>query len=187
MPKIIGYGRVSTGEGQDVASQKSALEAHGAVVVFTETGNGSKLAGRDQLETAIRLLDKGDVLLAVHPDRIARDTADLLTVARRVVEKGAVLKIVDPSITWDGSDLMAEMMLTLFGLIGRVEKYFLKARQRRGIDAAKARGGVYKGRPASIDAGKVRELRTQGLGASAIARRLGIGRASVYRLLANQE
>jgi DNA invertase Pin-like site-specific DNA recombinase len=93
-----------------------------------------------------------------------------------------VLKIVDPGITFDGTDVMAEAMLTLFGMIGRIEKHFLKARQRRGIDAAKAKG-VYKGRPATIEAAKVRELRAQGLGASAIAKRLKIGRASVYRLL----
>ena len=182
MAKVLGYGRISSGDGQDVTSQRAALEKHGAVVVFTDVGNGSKLEGRDQLEAALRLLDRGDSLLALHPDRIARDTADLLTVAKRVVERGAVLRIIDPSITFDGTDIMAEAMLTLFGMIGRIEKHFLKARQRRGIEAAKAKG-VYKGRPASIDAAKVRELRDQGIGASAIAKRLKIGRASVYRLL----
>ena len=78
---------------------------------------------------------------------------------------------------------MAEAMLTLFGMIGRLEKHFLKARQRRGIEAAKAKG-VYRGRSATIEAVKVCELREQGLGPSAIAKRLKIGRASVYRLLA---
>lgn len=182
MGKILGYGRISTSDGQDVASQRAALEANGAVVVFSEVGNGSTLQGRSQLETALTLLEKGDVLLALNPDRIARDTADLLLVARRVVEKGAVLRVIDPSINFDGSDIMAEAMLTLFGMIGRIEKHFLKCRQRRGIEAAREKG-VYKGRPASIDCNKVRELKTEGLGASAIAKRLGIGRASVYRLL----
>ena len=52
-----------------------------------------------------------------------------------------------------------------------------------GIAAAKARG-VYTGRRAHIDPAVVRQLREQEkLGASAIAERLGIGRASVYRLL----
>ena len=169
--------------GQDIASQRAALEQHGAVVVFTDVGTGSTLDGRQHLESALRLLDKGDVLLALHPDRIARDTGDLLAVARRVVEQGAVLRIVDPPIIFDGSDIMAEMMLTLFGLVGRVEKYFLRARQRRGIDAARERG-VYRGRPASIDPLVVYELRQQGHGASAIAKRLAISRASVYRVLA---
>ena len=52
MGKTLGYARVSTGDGQDVTTQKAALEKLGAVVVFTETGNGSSLTGRDQLEAA---------------------------------------------------------------------------------------------------------------------------------------
>jgi DNA invertase Pin-like site-specific DNA recombinase len=40
-----------------------------------------------------------------------------------------------------------------------------------------------KGRPSSIDAAQVREMKAQGLGATAIAKALGIGRASVYPVL----
>jgi DNA invertase Pin-like site-specific DNA recombinase len=57
-----------------------------------------------------------------------------------------------------------------------------RERQMEGIAAAKERG-VYKGRPASINVGKVAALKTEGLGASVIAKRLKIGRASVYRVL----
>ena len=182
MTKILGYGRISTDQ-QDVASQKAKLLEIGAVVVFTEIGNGSSLDGRDQLEAAIRLLDPGDILLALHPDRLARDTGDLLTIAKRVVERGAILQIDDPKIIFDGTDMMAEVMLTLFGMIGMMEKHFIKARQRRGIDAAKLRG-AYKGRPPSIRPQDVRELRDAGVGPTEIAKRLKIGRASVYRALA---
>ena len=183
MGKVLGYARISTNEGQDIASQNAKLEKLGAVVVFHDVGNGSSLDGRDQLEAAIRLLDRGDELLALHPDRLARDTADLLTIGKRVVEKGAILKIDDPKIVLDGTDMMAEVMLTLFGLMGSVEKYFIKARQRRGIEAAKLRG-VYKGRPVTIDPERVREMHQQGLGPSQIAKTLRIGRSSVYRALA---
>lgn len=51
------------------------------------------------------------------------------------------------------------------------------------IKAAKERG-VYKGRRPSINAAEVRRVREQErLGPAVIARRLGIGRASVYRVL----
>lgn len=183
MTKTLGYARISTNEGQNITSQKAKLERLGAVVVFHDVGNGSSLSGRDQLEAAIRLLEPGDELLALHPDRLARDTGDLLTIAKRVVERGAVLRIDDPKIVFDGSDMMAEVMLTLFGLLGSVEKYFIKARQKRGIEAAKLRG-VYKGRPATVDNARIRELHEQGLGPSKIAKTLQIGRSSVYRALA---
>ena len=52
-----------------------------------------------------------------------------------------------------------------------------------GIAKAKA-AGVYSGRKPSIDLDKVRELNDKGLGATEIAKRLKIGRASVYRVLA---
>ena len=183
MPKTLGYARISS-DSQDIESQKARLEELGAVVVLCDVGNGSKLDGREQLESALRLLGPGDTLLALHPDRLARDTGDLLTIGKRVVEAKAILRIHDPAITFDGSDLSSEILLTLFGLIGRVEKHFIRARQRRGIDAAKAKGDVYKGRPATIDPVAIQELRDQGMGATAIARKLGIGRASVYRVLA---
>jgi DNA invertase Pin-like site-specific DNA recombinase len=52
----------------------------------------------------------------------------------------------------------------------------------RGIAKAKA-AGVYQGRPASIDAARVRELKAGGMGPTQIAKALKIGRASVYRVL----
>lgn len=183
MGKTLGYARISTNDGQDIQSQKTKLESLGAVVVFCDTGNGSLLTGRDQLEAVLRLLEPGDTLLALHPDRLARDTGDLLTIAKRVVEKKAVLRIHDPAIVLDGSDIMAEVLLTVFGLVGMLEKHFIKSRQRRGIEAAKLRN-VYKGRPATIDPNRVKELHQQGMGPAKIGRELGVSRSSVYRALA---
>jgi len=54
------------------------------------------------------------------------------------------------------------------------------------IDTSTAAGKgflPYKGRVASIDAARVREIKLQSLGAAAIAKALGIGRASAYRAL----
>ena len=71
-------------------------------------------------------------------------------------------------------------------MFAEFETALRRERQLEGIAAARARG-AYKGRKARIDAGEVRRLReAEGLGASAIARRLGIGRASVYRLLGRE-
>jgi DNA invertase Pin-like site-specific DNA recombinase len=125
MGKTLGYARISSNDGQDIQSQKTKLENLGAVVVFHDVGNGSSLTGRDQLEAVLRLLEPGDQLLALHPDRLARDTSDLLTVAKRVVEKKAVLRIHDPAIVMDGSDVMSEVLLTVFGLVGMLEKHFI--------------------------------------------------------------
>ncbi len=74
--------------------------------------------------------------------------------------------------------------LGMLGVFAEFEANLRRERQLEGIAAAKARG-VYKGRKPKIDPAEVRRLREgEGLGASAIARRLKIGRASVYRVLA---
>jgi DNA invertase Pin-like site-specific DNA recombinase len=70
--------------------------------------------------------------------------------------------------------------------VAEFETDIRKERQREGIEKAKKRG-VYKGRPASIDANKIRSMKAAGMGASTIAKEMGIGRASVYRLLACPE
>jgi len=50
-----------------------------------------------------------------------------------------------------------------------------------GIAKAKAEG-KYRGRKASIDPEEIAALKAEGHGASAIAGKLGIARASVYRV-----
>ena len=75
--------------------------------------------------------------------------------------------------------------LDMLGVFAEFETNLRRERQLEGIAKAKA-AGVYKGRRASIDVSKVRELKGQGLGASEIAKALKIGRASVYRVLESQ-
>ena len=43
--------------------------------------------------------------------------------------------------------------------------------------------GVYKGRKSSIDAGKIIEHKNSGMGATLIAKQIGVHRDSVYRVL----
>ena len=83
----------------------------------------------------------------------------------------------------DTSTPAGKAFLDMLGVFAEFETNLRRERQMEGIAAAKARG-VYKGRPASIEAADVAALKAEGLGATEIAKRLGIGRASVYRVLA---
>lgn len=82
----------------------------------------------------------------------------------------------------DTTTAAGKAFLDMLSVFAEFETNLRKERQAEGIAKAKA-AGVYKGRPATIDAVKVRQLKKQGLGASEIASTLGIGRASVYRAL----
>ena len=68
----------------------------------------------------------------------------------------------------------------MLGVFAEFETNLRRERQLEGIAKAKA---IYagKGRPAKIEAYKIRRLKADGLGATAIAKELGICRASVYR------
>ncbi len=72
--------------------------------------------------------------------------------------------------------------LDMLGVFAEFETNLRRERQMEGISAAKLRG-VYKGRPPAIDAAQVAALKSEGLGATEIAKRMGVGRASVYRVL----
>jgi hypothetical protein len=57
-----------------------------------------------------------------------------------------------------------------------------KELQKIGVAKAKAKG-VYKGGTVRINVDEIKRLKSVGLGATAIAREMGIHRDSVYRLL----
>jgi DNA invertase Pin-like site-specific DNA recombinase len=75
----------------------------------------------------------------------------------------------------------------VIGAVGQFEREMMLERQREGIAKAKAQGR-YKGRVpnAQRQASEIIRLKSEGVRPSEIARKLGVGRASVYRVLGNQ-
>ena len=122
----------------------------------------------------------GDTLVVTRIDRLARSIGDLQDIVRELRRKGATLKATEqPTNT---STATGKSFLDILGVFAEFETNLRRERQMEGISAAKARG-VYKGRPATIEVSKVAALKAQGLGATEIAKRLGVGRASVCRVL----
>jgi DNA invertase Pin-like site-specific DNA recombinase len=176
---VIGYARVSTID-QDLSTQRAALKAAGCEVIRAEKRSGTSTAGREELRTVLDFLRKGDVLMVTRIDRLARSIGDLQDIVRAVKARGASLKATEQPI--DTSTAAGKCFLDMLGVFAEFETNLRRERQLEGIARAKAEG-VYKGRPASIDAGKVRAMKAKGVGATEIAKALKIGRASVYRAL----
>lgn len=177
-----GYARVSTTD-QDLTIQETALRAAGCSVVRAEKATGARLDGRAELRTVLDFMRKGDTLVVTRIDRLARSIGDLATIVREIEGKGAALKATEQAI--DTSTAAGKAFLGMLGVFAEFETNIRKERQLEGIAKAKAEG-VYQGRKPSIDPSELRQLRSQGLGATEIARRTGIARASVYRLLTAQ-
>lgn len=74
-------------------------------------------------------------------------------------------------------------MLNMLGAFAEFEADLRRERQREGIDRAKA-NGIYKGRKPTVPVDEVRKLKAEGMAPTEIAKRLNVGRASVYRALA---
>lgn len=175
----IGYARVSTTD-QNLDIQITVLKAAGCDVIRSEKLSGTTTKGRTELQTVLDFLRKGDVLMVTRIDRLARSIGDLQDIVRAVKAKGATLKATEQP--FDTGNIYGELTVNLLGCFAEFETNLRRERQAEGIAKAKA-AGVYKGRPVSIDAEKVRELKKKDLGASDIAKTLKIGRASVYRAL----
>jgi DNA invertase Pin-like site-specific DNA recombinase len=176
---IIGYARVSTTD-QDLSIQEAALRAAGCEVIRAEKRSGTTTAGRDELRTVLDFLRKGDVLMVTRIDRLARSIGDLQDIVRTVRTKGAALKATEQPI--DTSTAAGKCFLDMLGVFAEFETNLRRERQLEGIARAKA-AGVYKGRPASIDEARIRELKAQGMRPTDIAKTLRVGRSSVYRAL----
>ena len=116
-------------------------------------------------------------------NRLARSVRDLMTIADTIKAAGAALRILNLGL--DTGDATGRLMLTMLGGVAEFERSMMLERQREGIAKAK-RDGKYKGRKptAMAKTADVRRLAAEGIGATEIAKRLGIGRASVYRALA---
>jgi DNA invertase Pin-like site-specific DNA recombinase len=176
---VIGYARVSTTD-QNLEVQERALREAGCDPIRSEKRSGTTTWGRDELRTILDFLRKGDVLMVTRIDRLARSIGDLQDIVRAVKARGASLKATEQPI--DTSTAAGKCFLDMLGVFAEFETNLRRERQLEGIADAKARG-VYKGRKASIDPVKVKQMKADGMGPSAIAKALKIGRASVYRAL----
>lgn len=177
---MIGYARVSS-EDQDCTVQVAALEAIGCSVVRTEKKSGTTTAGRSELDTVLSFIRDGDTLMVTRIDRLARSVADLEKIVATLKGKGAFLRATEQPI--DTSTPAGIAFLQMLGVFAQFETAIRRERQMEGIAAAKAKG-VYKGRKRSVDPVGIKALHAEGVGPTEIAKRLGVGRASVYRALA---
>jgi DNA invertase Pin-like site-specific DNA recombinase len=160
--------------------QGKALKAAGCEKVFAE--QVSSTAQRQQLEAALEYAREGDTLVVTKLDRLARSVSHLVAIGERLEIKGVALKVLDQAI--DTSTCTGRLMFNMLGAIAQFERELMLERQREGIAKAKAEG-KYRGRAptARAKASEVRRLHGEGIGPTEIAKRLGISRASVYRVL----
>jgi len=180
--EVYGYARGSTTD-QDLRVQEEALRRAGCSAVRSEKVTGTSLDGRTELQALLAFLRAGDTLMVTRIDRLARSLRDLQNLVAELKAKGVHLKATEQPI--DTASAAGKAFLDMLDVFAEFETNLRRERQLEGIAKAKKRG-VYKGRRPAIDANRVRAMRVAGLGPSAIAKELKIGRASVYRCLSSE-
>ncbi|MGA0542974.1 recombinase family protein [Neotabrizicola sp. VNH66] len=185
MGELIGYARVSS-RGQSLDVQEDALRKAGVSPehLYSEKVSGRSRDGRQALAELLgRGIRKGDTVVCTRLDRLARSTRDLLEIAKTLEDKGVHLRVLEQPI--DTSTAAGKLFFTILGAFGEFEATIRAERQREGIDAALAKGAEspFRGRPVTLDAEKVVQLKAEGMSPTAIAKKLGIARSSVYRLV----
>ncbi|MFK5880510.1 MAG: recombinase family protein [Flavobacteriaceae bacterium] len=180
MSQIIGYARVSTTD-QHLETQLEQLQNAGAVKIFREKISGVK-RDRPQLIEMLNYVREGDSIVVTKLDRIARSTKHLLEIVDLIQGKGVEFKVLN--INLDTSTPTGKLMLTMLAGIATFEREMMLERQREGIQKAKE-AGKYKGRKATARAKskEILDLAATGITKQAIADQIGIGVASVYRVL----
>ena len=178
---LVGYARVSS-TGQSLDIQQEALSNIGCEKIFSEKMSGRSTKDRDQLAEALDFVREGDTLAITRLCRLARSVGDLHQIIEKLTSKGVGFKCINQSGV-DTDTSTGRLMMSVIGAVAEFENDIRRERVMEGVRKAQAEG-KYRGRKPTVDTTQVKELRQQGLGASQIAKTMGIGRASVYRALA---
>ncbi|WGL99933.1 recombinase family protein (plasmid) [Arsenophonus sp. aPb] len=178
--RLFGYARVSTSQ-QSLDIQVKALKEAGvrANRIFTDKVSGSHTK-RDGLNLLRLKVEEGDIILIKKLDRLGRDTADMIQLIKEFDQEGVAIRFLDDGISTEGT--MGKMIVTILSAVAQAERQRILERTNEGRLEAKLKG-VQFGRKRSVDREKIRQLRSQGIGATAIARQLNIARSTVYKVI----
>ncbi|MBN7314763.1 resolvase [Mycobacteroides abscessus subsp. massiliense] len=179
---LIGYARVSTVE-QSTGLQLDALNAAGVEQVFVDEGISGSVSSRPELDKCLSVLRKGDTLVVWRLDRLARSLKNLLELVESLSNSGIHLRSLTEAI--DTSSASGRLILSVFGALAEFERSLIIERTQAGLAAARSRGAKI-GRPTAMTAGQVEQARTlvgAGHRVGDVARTLGVGRSTLYRVL----
>lgn len=195
----IGYARVSSKD-QNLARQIETLHNYGIKddMIFKEKVSGATIEARTQLKAMLNFIRKGDIVYVAALDRLGRSAKDIGYIIQQIHAKGATLitpelpdfsQIPNPGLR----AMFTEMMLAVFKYQAEEERKRIKARQREGIEIAKA-NGIYKGRAIKYgpNAKKPQDrlvwesvvsmLKKHEMSIKQIAEKVGISERTVYRI-----
>ena len=175
----VGYIRVST------LDQREDRQLDGVELDrrFVDRTSGKDIK-RPQLTALLGFIRDGDTVVCHSMDRLGRNLDDLRKLVFGMTERGVRVEFIKENLIFTGEDSpMANLLLSVMGAIAEFERQLIRERQREGIALAKKRG-VYKGRPAMLNASVAASLLERlaaGEKPSELAREFKISRMTLHR------
>ena len=156
--RLIGYARVSTDD-QGTTPQRDELRAAGCHDILEEHASGADRT-RPVLARLLRDIRRGDTLVVVRLDRLARSVSHLLAVIDQLEAAGAHFRSLRDPI--DTSTPQGMFSLQVLGAVAQLERSLIAERTKAGLRAARARGRI-GGNPGlrARDPDAIRKLRAR--------------------------
>ena len=177
----VGYARVSS-VGQNLESQIKSLKDYGCEKIFQEKVSGTSTKGREQLKNCLEFVRESDEFCVTGIDRCSRSVLDLQVIIKQLSDKGVALVATEQPIST--KDATSKCFLDMLSVFSEFETNLRRERQMDGIAVNRHK---FKGKQQTIDIERIRTLKREGLGATAIGKEMNINRSSVYRLLKRVE
>jgi len=185
MNNIIGYARVSTKE-QTVENQKQQITDRGYSVskwFIDEATSGSvESTKRLGLKSLLDFIREGDILVITAIDRLGRNTIDVLSTITKLSEKG--VKVISLREGVDLTTPTGMAVISIMASLAQLEKDLIAERRKAGIQRAQS-SGVHCGRPVKAEMTDFEKLLSEDLSPKEIMVKLGISKATFYRMKMN--
>jgi DNA invertase Pin-like site-specific DNA recombinase len=195
---IIGYARVSSTD-QNLERQIDNLKIFGVEKIFTEKQSGKSVENRPVFQEALNFVRMGDRFVVESIDRLGRNYDNVINTVNYLKDKEVQLMITSLPMMNEviGNPLldkfMKDLIIQILAMVSEQERNESKRRQAQGIQVAKRKKSVYKGRPLLYSANekdpqkriiyhRVVEMLEEGRAISKIAKEVNITRQTVYRI-----
>lgn len=180
---LIGYGRVSTAEGDAAAARQVDALARAGVAsedIHVDAASGARSA-RPGLDLVLERARGGDTLVVTRLDRLARSVSHLVSLAAELRERGVGLRVLEQGI--DTATVEGRAKFEMLSVLAELRHELAASHTRDGLATARA-GGRKSGRPPKLtpeQARRAQRLYDEGEHTVArIADLLGVKRGTLY-------
>jgi len=178
--RLFGYARVSTSK-QSLDLQKQTLKKAGVQEsrIFCDQSTGGNVE-RSGLNSLLIKVEEGDIVIVTKLDRLGRNTADMTNLINQFDKMSVGIRFLDDGISTEGTT--GRMVITILTAVAEAERLRILERTNEGRLDAKLKG-IKFGAKRKIDRAKLLMYKEQGIKGLALAKKMGISRAMVYKIL----